>query len=617
RQMVRDGLISRETMLGALSKQRKVQSRLGEILVAEGALRREDLVTALGRQHNVRSVDLNETPPKAEMSGALSADVCVTYGVVPWKWVDRTMLVATSRPDRFKHVRKAAGIGDVHILPVIADPIAIRQQIGRLYAKPLAAKALVCVPEEDSCRSMGFAPLRRMALAACVFGLLIAAMILAPAWTVTVGVLFCMATMTLACGLKLLALLAPIFPKQGNDPLVELTPAPPITMPRVSVLVPLYNEPRVVVPLIERLSHLTYPKSLLEIVLVLEAKDTATREALDQADLPAWFNVIEVPDDGAVTTKPRAMNYALDFCTGSIIGVWDAEDAPEADQIEKVVMQFAEAPDNVACLQGILDYYNPRANWIARCFTIEYAAWWRVMIPGMARLGLVLPLGGTTLFFRRRILEQLGRWDAHNVTEDADLGVRLARHGYRTELLHSVTFEEANCRPWRWVRQRSRWLKGFLITWMVHMRRPAELVRQLGFWRVLGLQTVLFVTFVQFAAGPLLWSLWFLSFAIDHPVMHTMGNTFVTGMIVFFIAAEVLNLILHSIAVTAEERRHLLLWTLTMPFYFLVGALAAYKALWELVRAPFFWDKTEHGLALPQQPMPRPAGARRPVADGS
>ena len=138
--------------------------------------------------------------------------------------------------------------------------------------------------------------------------------------------------------------------------------------------------------------------------------------------MPDWISVIEVPQSEGPTTKPRALNYALDFCPGKIIGVWDAEDSPAPDQIEKVVMRFHSAPQNVACLQGILDYYNARANWLSRCFTIEYATWWRLVLPGIAKLGLVIPLGGTTLFFKRDILEKLGRWDAHNVTEDADLG---------------------------------------------------------------------------------------------------------------------------------------------------------------------------------------------------
>ena len=134
-------------------------------------------------------------------------------------------------------------------------------------------------------------------------------------------------------------------------------------------------------------------------------------------------------------------------------------------------------------MQGVLDFYNPAVNWLSRCFTIEYATWFRVILPGMQRLGLAVPLGGTTLFFRRDVLTSLGGWDAHNVTEDADLGIRLARHGYVTHLLPTVTFEEANCHVLPWIKQRSRWLKGYAITWLVHMRQPALLWSQLGAWR--------------------------------------------------------------------------------------------------------------------------------------
>ena len=253
-------------------------------------------------------------------------------------------------------------------------------------------------------------------------------------------------------------------------------------------MVPLLRESEIAETLVKRLSRLTYPKALLDVVLVLEEGDATTRATLERTELPKWMRVIEVPASDGLTTKPRALNYALDFCRGSLIGIWDAEDAPAPSQIEDVVEHFHHADEDVVCLQGILDYYNPRANWMARCFTIEYATWWRLVIPGIAKLGLVVPLGGTTLFFRRDKLIELGGWDAHNVTEDADLGVRLARAGYRTEIIPTVTMEEANCRVWPWVRQRSRWLKGFAITWAVHMQKPRQTLKDLGLYRFLGLQ---------------------------------------------------------------------------------------------------------------------------------
>ena len=194
-------------------------------------------------------------------------------------------------------------------------------------------------------------------------------------------------------------------------------------LPKVSILVPLFRETEIAHALIARLTRLTYPKCLLDVILVMEEEDETTRKTLAAIDLPPWIRPVIVPD-GSPRTKPRAMNYALDFCQGDIIGIFDAEDAPDPDQITIVARRFQTAPPDVVCLQGVLDYYNPRQNWLARCFTIEYATWFRLMLPGLARLGFAIPLGGTTLYFRRDVLEELGGWDAHNVTEDADLGFR-------------------------------------------------------------------------------------------------------------------------------------------------------------------------------------------------
>jgi len=408
-------------------------------------------------------------------------------------------------------------------------------------------------------------------------------------------VLFAFITLLMSTALKTAALIARL--SQMSEP----TPPPAgprkaFPMPKVSVLVPLLREEEIAGKLIQRLTRLTYPKSLLEVVLVLEESDTITRATIARTPLPNWISVIEVPDANNLTTKPRALNYALDFCRGSIIGVWDAEDAPEPDQIEKVVTRFQDAPENVACLQGVLDYYNSRTNWLSRCFAIEYATWWRIVLPGVAHLGLVIPLGGTTLFFRRKILEELCGWDAHNVTEDADLGIRLARKGYVTELISTVTHEEANCRAWPWVKQRSRWLKGFLITWMVHMRSPRALLRDLGFLRFMGVQTLLLATFAQFACAPLLWSFWITLAGFEHPVSVTLGAPVTAFMIWIFIGSEIINLLVSMIAVSRREHRHLMGYVLTTPFYYPMAALSAYKAIKEMVVEPFYWDKTQHGV---------------------
>ncbi|WP_322866351.1 glycosyltransferase [Aquicoccus sp. G2-2] len=376
-------------------------------------------------------------------------------------------------------------------------------------------------------------------------------------------------------------------------------------MPKVSVLVPLFKETEIASHLIARLSRLDYPKPLLDVALVLEENDLLTRSTIAACSLPAWMRVVEVPEGGP-KTKPRAMNYALDFCDGELIGIWDAEDSPDPDQITRIVERFRQTPENVVCLQGVLDYYNSRQTWLARCFTVEYAAWFRLILPGMARLGLAIPLGGTTLFFRRDVLENLGGWDAHNVTEDADLGFRLARHGYRTEVITTTTGEEANCHIWPWVRQRSRWLKGYMVTYLVHMRRPWLLYRQLGHRGFWGFQAHFITALSQFMLAPFLWSFWLVLLGLPHPLDPVLSRGALMQIGLLFLMVEVITILVNATAVSGPKHRHLLAWVPTLHFYYPLGAIAAYKALYELIFRPFYWDKTQHGHSLTTTSDPEP-----------
>ncbi len=657
RLLVDQGKIAHCDLQHALKLQKRIDAPLGDIMISEGLVEKKDVLGALAKQARSDCADLERHPPAPEMAQTPSAEMCMRFGIVPWKEDENALYIATSNPTQFSALSAALGPQEKPLYPVIVDEAQITAQLCRLHGAELAERATQRVAAIESCRTWeGRAAARARWGGAALLGLLLLALS-APVWTLTVLVLISTISLCMVSLLKLAALIAHLTPTAATARIRRILPTRPLwrhkplsqssmsnlellsvdskradaalrliggmkvlknggiplinaderkfRLPRVSVMVPLLQEREIAGQLIHRLSQLTYPKSLLEVVLVLEAGDTLTRETISRTTLPDWMSVIEVPEGGGITTKPRALNYALDFCTGSLIGVWDAEDWPEADQIEKVVSRFHNAPDDVVCLQGILDYYNSRSTWLARCFTIEYAIWWRIVMPGIARLGLVVPLGGTTLFFRREVLEELGGWDAHNVTEDADLGVRLARHGYKTELLPTVTREEATSRAWPWIRQRSRWLKGFLVTYCVHMRQPLRLLNELGFLRFMGLQTIFLAAVSQFAAAPPLWSFWLTLFGVVHPVTHTLGSSFVWGLAGVFIATEILSLFLGLAAVGRREHRHLIPYLPTMMLYFGLGALAAYKAIWELVRVPFYWDKTQHGVTRQTDPMPR------------
>ncbi len=596
RHLVDSGIITPLQLIRALELQLTLGAPIGEILVSEGWAHRDDIQAALARQHAIPQADLNGRLPDPALCNRMPYGFWLHHRAIPWRRHGRTVLIAIDRPDRFKQLQDALADSFSHIRPVLASDTQIEAAIARHFAAPMARAAENRVAARFSCRTWRTG--NRLLLPLLLVALL-GLLLQAPEATLAALSLIAISCLTIFAGLKLVASGAHLFGQRPLPPVIEpgVDGALSTRLPKVSILVPLFHEKEIAGALIRRLARLTYPKALLDVILVLEEHDEVTHATLAHTDLPAWMRVIRVPAHTGLTTKPRAMNYALDFCRGDIIGVWDAEDAPAPDQIDHVVKRFAERPPEVVCLQGILDYYNPRTNWLARCFTIEYASWFRVILPGIARLGLVVPLGGTTLFFRRDKLEELGGWDAHNVTEDADLGVRLCRAGYRTEMIDAVTYEEANCRPWAWVKQRSRWLKGFMVTYLVHMRAPLRLWSDLGTWRFLSLQAFFLGTLSQFLLAPVLWSFWMILLGQDHPLGSVLPETVVAGLSGLFVLIELTTIAIGLIAVASPGRRFLMGWVPTLMFYFPLAALAAYKALYELITAPYYWDKTEHGQA--------------------
>jgi cellulose synthase/poly-beta-1,6-N-acetylglucosamine synthase-like glycosyltransferase len=275
--------------------------------------------------------------------------------------------------------------------------------------------------------------------------------------------------------------------------------------------------------------------------------------------------------------------------------VYDAEDRPEPDQLRRALDAFAVGGDRLACAQARLTIDNTADSWLARMFTAEYAGLFDVFLPSLAAWRLPLPLGGSSNHFRADILRWVGAWDPHNVTEDADLGMRLARFGYRTTVIASTTYEEAPARLRPWLRQRTRWFKGWMQTWLVHMRAPRQLMRDLG---PRG-----FVVFQLLAGGSVLSALvhplflaklsWDVASAQTSAAEALVGSPY-AGLLLFGYLASTM------LALFGLARRRLLkcAWALLlMPIYWLLLSIAAWRALDQLVRDPYRWEKTEHGLA--------------------
>jgi cellulose synthase/poly-beta-1,6-N-acetylglucosamine synthase-like glycosyltransferase len=525
---------------------------------------------------------------------------CLRDHILPWRRIGGAVVILTHKPDLFQKHSAALALLYGPVRMAITTEQHLFRTISLGHVADLTKRAENRVPDAFSSRTWN----ARLMLIGAVIVALASIVMFALSPLTGFVVLSVWAIITLAANtlLKAAAAIVGVFSRPTD---ADTLPIDPQELPIFTILIPLYKEKAIASQLLDRIKLIDYPRDKLDICLVMEIDDETTRKALRQTTLPTWLRPILVPK-GTLKTKPRAMNYALDFARGSLVGVYDAEDAPAPDQLRKAARHFANRGDKVACLQGVLDYYNAPANWVTRCFTLEYAGWFRVVLPGLERLGLVVPLGGTTLFFRRNVLERIGAWDAHNVTEDADLGVRLARHGYRTELIATTTQEEANGRFWPWIKQRSRWLKGYAITYGVHMRDPGLLYRELGARRFWGFQILFGGTLSQFVLAPVLWSFWVMPFGIAHPMATYLQGWVLISVVGLFIISELTNMFVFALGVTKAKKMWLIRWIPTMHFYFPMAAVAAYKGFYELTCKPFYWDKTAHGILPPTKPTASP-----------
>jgi len=356
-------------------------------------------------------------------------------------------------------------------------------------------------------------------------------------------------------------------------------------LPLLTYLVPLLREANVVASLARAIEALDYPSGRIEVKFLVESDDEDTLAALRWLRLPGWFEIIPVPP-GLPRTKPKALNYGLHFSRGEIVAVLDAEDRPALSQPREAVAALRAGGPDLAVVQAPLLIHNQSENWLAEQFAMEYAIHFRIWLPFLVRIGWPLPLGGTSNYFLRRKLVEAGGWDAWNVTEDADIGIRLARLGGRAGVIVSPTFEEAPIRFGHWLAQRTRWMKGHLQTWLVVTRHPASAIRELGAWGFMGFAVTL--------GGSLAASL------LHGPVMIWIGLGLISpaidlqGWHAAFLGAGYGSAVLAALAARVSGPGF---WSFArMLFYWPLLSIAMAAAVWELVKRPHYWAKTPHGV---------------------
>jgi len=430
--------------------------------------------------------------------------------------------------------------------------------------------------------------------------------------------------------------------------------------------VPLYHETEVASKITRYISRLDYPQDKLDVKLLLEADDQGTIDVCRNAHLPPTYELLICPDH-MPKTKPKACNHGLERARGEYLVIFDAEDRPEPDQLKKAVVAFRRADERAqstgrlfknhqtVCLQAKLNYFNPTQNLLTRWFTIEYSTWFDLFLPGLHRLGSPIPLGGTSNHFKTNVLQVIGGWDPFNVTEDCDLGIRLHKMGFKTQVLDSTTWEEANSQTWNWVRQRSRWVKGYIQTHLVHMRNPFATFWKLGpvgtlgflcsvgglslmlllnpvFWAIILFYGLCWVHDLSVNAwswasarafqasfeagrwpwnrwfdgegplglnwdGPWVWRMWFNN-PRGNPFWNTWSQVFFVITVVLFLA-NIFFVLMHVAACVRRKMPRLIPHAIISPLYWVLISLGAWKGFLQLFSNPFKWEKTHHGLDAP------------------
>jgi cellulose synthase/poly-beta-1,6-N-acetylglucosamine synthase-like glycosyltransferase len=614
--LVRDGYITQSQLDKALAFQKQSGGKLGDILLSLRFIEPEKLYRAIATQYRIGRIgNYVNLQPQQKLPESLSRK----WGAVIIHQYPNRFLVAVNEPLSDEARMELEQYLDFPVEQVLATNEEMEMFRSQIYGEEMLEESTKKLAEEQPENSASRTFTRQQLLSLVVVALFVMyCFFQAPMATVVALNIMIQVFYFLMTFLKFVIIMYGSrtgaqyrFTDEDVQNLDERE------LPIYTILVPMYKESEVIPQLLVNLEKLDYPKAKLDVRLLIEEDDKEAQEMLKHMRLPPYYTTIVVPDSKP-KTKPKACNFGLIHARGEYVVIYDAEDRPDPDQLKKVILTFKACSDKTVCVQAKLNYFNSEQNLLTRWFTQEYSMWFELLLPGIMRLDIPIPLGGTSNHFKTSILKELNAWDPYNVTEDADLGIRLYKAGYKTAIVDSRTWEEANSRFGNWIRQRSRWFKGYMQTWLVHMRHPLKLWKEIGTRGFLGFQVMVLATPVIPLLNPIFWLLMVLWYIWELGFIPQLFP----GMI-YYIAAVELYLgnfffIYANIAgvywvINDMERKkqnyvshRLVKYALLTPLYWMMMSLASYKALWQLVTKPFYWEKTIHGLDNKSQPA-RPA----------
>jgi len=597
--LLSSGLISPDQLEIARAGKAQSGDHIDSVLVGLGMLDPEIALRVIAESWNMQAIRLSETERDEHLIRMWSGQMFLAEN---WMVVRRRstgrVLVATARyPDEERASQIQATVGEP-VDFVVATSWDIKNTVLDVFQSAIADEAANELWRQSPAHSARIVLSRGQKIGL----LLTTATLLVLAFFFPLGVitaLVAVASLVFLAGTAfkfLVAMHGAKFDVVERISAAEVAALPEADLPRYTVLVPVFHEANIVAQLVENLGSIDYPTEKLEVLILIEEGDLETRAAIDGANPPSYFHVITIPE-GSPQTKPRACNVGLFFSTGDFLVIYDAEDTPDPDQLKKAVIAFDRAGESTVCVQASLNFFNATENFLTRMFTLEYGYWFDYMLAGLDAADLPIPLGGTSNHFRTKGLIELGGWDPYNVTEDADLGIRASALGYRVGVINSTTMEEANTSIPNFIRQRSRWIKGYMQTSLVHARQPRKLLKQIGWLRFLSFALLVGGTPLTFLGVIPFYGLTALTFLVPGAVNPQVFPVWLLWIcLVNFVIGSSVMVYLSMMGPYKRGTFNLSLWALLNPVYWLLHSIAAYKGLWQLITRPHYWEKTDHGL---------------------
>ncbi|MCR5251824.1 MAG: glycosyltransferase [Lachnospiraceae bacterium] len=607
-ELLKRGMITREQLDEALELQKRTGGRLGDILMCQESVREEDLYRTLadmmqmGRLGSeIQSDDLTALPYEmAQRLKAVIVDEAASYVLVTAE--------EQLKPEELAELEEFTGR---HVEQVLASSHEFFSCFEKAYRAKESHESVFGLYETqpDNSAIVTFTSAQIVVMLSLLLGTLLLGFVFNRSkLLVIIMVFFQVIYLLMALAKFYIVIRGTKDDGQLRFTEEEIAAIDEHDLPVYTILIPVYKEVEVIHHLLKRVAAMDYPKYKLEVRILLEEDDKETIEAINKMNLPRYFIPVVVPYS-LPKTKPKACNYGLITCKGEYVVIYDAEDRPEPDQLKKAYLAFKRLPEDYVCVQAKLNYFNSRENWLTKLFTQEYSMWFELLLVGIMQLNVPIPLGGTSNHFKTSFLRKVGGWDPFNVTEDADLGIRLYKHHCRTAVIDSRTWEEANCDLGNWIRQRSRWLKGYMQTFFVHMRHPLLFVKQIGAKGMAGYLAMIFGTPFLPLINPIFWAL-LIFWLIWQPfwiqslfpglIYYIAAIQMIVGNFVFvYINMVGTYFVIRDCALKKHQpfSYAMIRYALLTPLYWVFMSIAAYKALFQLLVKPFYWEKTVHGLS--------------------